>query len=201
MSDALFLKLLSYEDKFSAMKEVIKALSEGHNLNGTAYIVNPTSFSLIPGSTFAYWTSEYIRKIFASLPFVEGNERTVKQGLATADDFRFVRLWWEVKPEKTIMTTWEMTSEQVRMQTFHGKYWIPLAKGGAYSPYYSDLHLVVNWGRDAEELRNIKDPLTGKSFSYLRNTGFYFIAGLTWPRRTTSEISARILPQGSIFAD
>ena len=42
MSDALFLKLLSYEDKFSAMKEVIKALSEGHNLNGTAYIVNPT---------------------------------------------------------------------------------------------------------------------------------------------------------------
>ena len=50
---------------------------------------------------------------------------TAKQGLATADDFRFVRLWWEVAPE-----TIGYSPEDTRQ----GKGWVHFAKGGAFSP-------------------------------------------------------------------
>jgi hypothetical protein len=45
------------------------------------------------------------------------------------------------------------------------KLWVPLAKGGDYSPYYADLHLVVNWKNDGEEIKswvvsNASDPTT-----------------------------------------
>jgi hypothetical protein len=32
-----------------------------------------------------------------------------------------------------------------RKRTHEGKRWVPFAKGGEYSPYYADIHLVVNW--------------------------------------------------------
>ena len=201
MGNALFLRLLSSKDKALEMVSYINGLNEGRNVNFNSYIISPNAFRKIPGSAFAYWISEQIRHIFSTFPPFEGSGRTAKQGLATADDFRFLRLDWEVSREKIIASTQEITSEEIINQTFQGKYWVSFAKGGAYSPYYADLHLVVNWQNDAEALKNFKNPQTGKSFSYLRNTSFYFLAGLTWSRRTTSGISIRVLPQGCIFAD
>src|SRR5260370_42429647 len=101
MSEALFLRLLPYEDKSSVLAETIAAIHDNHYLNSVVYAVDPTSFSQVPDSPFAYWVSEHIRHVFTELPAFENEGRTVKQGLATADDFRFVRLWWEVKPENT----------------------------------------------------------------------------------------------------
>src|SRR5258708_23388143 len=100
MSEALFLRILRYDDKSVALIESIKAAEEGLSLNWNVYVVEAVSFGQIPGSTFAYWVSERIRHVFTELPAFEGKGRTVKQGLATADDFRFVRLHWEVSPEK-----------------------------------------------------------------------------------------------------
>jgi len=57
----------------------------------------------------------------------------------------------------------------------------------------------VNWERDGEEIRNHIDPVTGRLNSRPQNTDFYFRPGLTWPLRTTSGISFRVLPSGSIF--
>ena len=77
-----------------------------------------------------------MRRLFQELRPFESEGRAVKQGLATADDFRFVRLWTEVPPEKI------------------GTKWFPFAKGGAYSPYYADLHLVVNWENGRGDTRS-----------------------------------------------
>src|SRR5690606_34166550 len=88
----------------------------------------------------------------------------------------------------------ETTPEDFRRQTFAGKRWVPFAKGGEYSPYYADLHLVINWERDGEELQAF-------SRSVIRNPDFYFRPGLTWSRRTQSGLSVRSLPAGAIFGD
>lgn len=45
-----------------------------------------------------------------------------------------------------------MFREWCRHRTYEGKRWLPFAKGGEYAPYYSDLHLVVNWERDGQEI-------------------------------------------------
>jgi hypothetical protein len=76
-----------------------------------------------------------------------------------------------------------------------------LAKGGSYSPFYADLHLVGNWAGDGKEIRNLFNPETGKLNSRPQNTEFFGRPGLTWPRRTQGGLSLRALPRGCIFAD
>ncbi len=154
-----------------------------------------------PGSPFAYWVSERIRRLFTELPPFEGEGRTAKQGLATADDFRFIRAWWEVPPEKILTGSPDTTPEEFRRMTFEGKRWGPFAKGGAYSPYYADIHLVVNWERNGEEMKAWADPLYGNSgwSRIIKSVDFYFRPGLTGPLRA-GRFAPSILPSGSIFS-
>lgn len=176
---ATFIRALRDEDKAAALLE-----AAGNPGDSRRFTVSPASFSQVPGSPLCYWVSDRIRRLFVELPPFEGEGRTVKQGLATADDFRFVRAWWEVPRE---------SEARSREETMAGKRWVPFAKGGAYSPYYADVHLVVNWERDGEEIRNFDR-------AFIRNEDFYFRPGLTWPRRTNG-LSFRALPRGCVFAD
>ncbi len=101
MSTAIFLRLLRDQDKAAALAEAVAAVRAGRTLNPSTelragpvvYAVDPASFRQVPSSPFAYWVSERIRRLFTELPPFESEGRTVKQGLATADDFRFVRAW------------------------------------------------------------------------------------------------------------
>ena len=101
MKDTLFIRLLHHEDKGTALAERISALGEGR-ADGDVYAVDPESFRQVPNTPFCYWVSERIRRLFQELPPFESEGRTVKQGLATADDFRFVRAWWEVPAERIL---------------------------------------------------------------------------------------------------
>lgn len=172
----LFIRALGDEDKASALHVAISSCDDARRFS-----VYPASFAQVPNSPLCYWVSDRVRRLFRELPPFEAEGRTVKQGLATADDFRFVRLWTEVPPEKI------------------GAKWFPFAKGGAYSPYYADLHLVVNWENEGEEIRALADPATGRQLSRPQNTQFYFRPGLTWPLRA-AKFGPSILPTGSIFS-
>ena len=81
-----FIRLLADEDKKGALAGSIDALR-----GSGVFFTDPGKFSMIPGSPFAYWVSDRIRRLFVELPAFEGEGRTAKQGLATADDPRFVR--------------------------------------------------------------------------------------------------------------
>ncbi len=197
----LFFRLLKESDKAGALTEEVRAVREGRG-SGRRFAVDPGSFSQVPTSPFAYWVSERVRRLFRELPPFEGEGRTVKVGLQTSDDFRFVRCWWEVPPGRILDGArgpdWREDLEGFqawcRRRTFEGKRWVPFAKGGAYSPYYADLHLVVNWERDGGEIAAFDR-------AYIRNAAYYFRPGLTWPRRTTSSMSIRPLPAAVTFGD
>lgn len=161
----------------SSLAEAVTALREGRTA-APVHEVDPISFRQIPNAPFAYWVSERIRRIFTELPAFEGEGRTVRQGLATANDFRFVRTSWETPTNS---------------KNAAGCIWFPFAKGGSYSPFYADVFLKVNWGGDGAEL----DTFSG---SVIRNANFYFRPGLTWPRRTNG-LSFRALPASCVFAD
>jgi hypothetical protein len=124
---------------------------------------------------------------------------------ATADDFRFVRAWWEVPPERIVRGTVQTSLEEFRRQTFEVRRWVPFAKGGEYSPYYADVHLVVNWECEGAEVKNNLNERGGvrSNVWMLKDTAvhFFFRPGLTWPRRTNSNFGIRALPSGCIFAD
>jgi hypothetical protein len=174
------------------------------------FVTSPQAFQDVPGAPFSYWVSERIRRLFTELPPFGGQDRTVKQGLATADDFRFLRAWWEVSPARILDGAngpdWrgDLIAFQAwcRQRTFDGRCWVPFAKGGAYSPYYADLHLVVNWERDGKRIKEFVVTLPGTSHWSRRvaSDSYYFRPGLTWPRRTNG-LSFRALPAGCVFGD
>ena len=186
-----FIRLLAEEEKVRVLSDSITGLHRG-KVASTLFSINPDKLSRIPGSPFAYWVSDRIRQLFVELPSFEGSGRTIKQGLATADDFRFVRAWWEVDPARTVTGTAETTPDEFRAQTFTGKKWALFTKGGEYSPYYADVHLVVNWESDGKELHDFPR-------AYIRNEDCYFRPGLTWPLRTQLGFNMRQFPTGAIF--
>ncbi len=208
-SMATFFRLLDAEDKGEALRAAIAKMNGGEAEEHT-YEADPASFRLIPGSPFAYWVSDSLRRKFRELPPFEGDGRTVRVGLQTSDDFRFVRAWWEVPPERILYVPAKAEElndperlcryqEACREATRRGRYWVPFAKGGEYSPYYADLHLVVNWRDDGMEIRNFVGP-NGRLASRPQNTDYYFRPGLTWPASTVKGFNVRVMPAGCIFA-
>ena len=172
--NTLVVRLLEAENKGTALEDTLTAWRNGQE-TGLTFAPDPETFREVPGSPFAYWVSDRIRALFKELPPFESEGRTVKQGLATADDFRFVRCWWEVDPATL------------------GKKWFPFAKGGKYSPFYADVHLVVNWEDGGQEIYAFDK-------AFVRNASFFFRPGLTWPIKNRGNFKPRALPVGSIFA-
>ncbi len=189
--ESLFFRLLADADKAAALRDQTLKVSETFRVSPPTYAVDPVFFRQVPGSPFAYWVSERVRRLFQELPPFEGEGRTVRVGLQTGDDFRFVRCWWEVPPTQIVTGSAGTTPTDFRQQTFT-KRWVPFAKGGAFSPYYADLHLVVNWARDGEELRNFDR-------SVIRNEVSYFYPGLTWAYRT-HRLCLQELPPGVVIS-
>ena len=94
----LFFRLLAAGDKAAALADAVDSVREGRGPVPSVHQADPQSFRQIPGSPFAYWVGEAIRRKFVELPPFEGEGRTVRLGLSTKNDARFVRLFWEVAP-------------------------------------------------------------------------------------------------------
>lgn len=188
MTYTTFFRLLKtpIDDKGEALAAQIAALNAAGHAEET-FTLNPADLSLIPGSPFAYWVGDTIRKLFTTLPSMTASGISIQHGASTKNDFRFLRLWWEVPPGEVGQ---------------HSR-WAPFAKGGAYSPYHFDVHILVNWANNAQEIHNYlvqRYPyLQGNTDWVLHPESTYFRRGLTWPNSTTLHMSTRALPTGCVF--
>ena len=179
-----FIRLLKEIDRPSATREAI-AKYRSMGIDGRVYSLDLSDFEAIPGSPMAYWMSHSIRRLFKDLDPLEGAAGHAGKGHDTGDDKRFIRAFWEVSPASLAIETGD--------SSVNGR-WVACAKGGSYSPYWSDVNLVVDWANDGSE---IKEHPKG----YARNNHFNFKCGVTWPRRTNSGLGVRIKPKGSILVD
>jgi hypothetical protein len=176
----LFLRLLAEDDKEAGLSRAIADLAAGRE-NKLAYSVDPDSFRQVPGAPFAYWVSERIRRIFRDLPRFESNGRELRVGGQTSDDFCFLRLSWEVP-------------------ACSNRCWKPYQKGGDYSRYYSDIHLVADWDEERQTYRGFFGRI-GRTNEHPSSYQYFFRPGLTWSRRSQLGLSLRVLPSGCVFAD
>jgi len=190
-----FIRLLKERDRPAALRDAVSSRRLGR-YDARVFDLQLAKLEQIPGVPLAYWMSDSIRSVFAELAQVEGAGGTVRQGLATSDDFQFVRAAWEVDPEK-IGYERDDFSRACR--------WAFFAKGGEYSPFWADVHLLVQWGANGEAIKfevDRKYPYLNGNVSFVvKNESFYFRKGLTWPRRTNSGLGMRLLPKGVVFAD
>jgi hypothetical protein len=147
------------------------------------YAVSDDFFNELPGSQIAYWAPRSVLSIFKKFDKLEPHYAVVRNGMVTCDDFRFVRLIWEIPPASIGQTST----------------WCWFAKGGEYEPYFSPLHLAVKWNLDGRELEAFGESV-GNAARARQSSSFYFRQGLTYPARTTSGFSPRLLPSGVIFS-
>jgi hypothetical protein len=179
---ATFFRLLRDRDRADALADVVHR-HRADSPDERIYRVGLSELAQVPGAPFAYAMSPAIRALFAHLPALQASASVVV-GLQTGDDGQFVRAFWEVDPRRIARSVAETNTKR----------WVPFAKGGEYAPYWSDIHLVVDYQYEGKDLRDFDG-------SAVRNPQFYFRPGLTWPRRTNSALSVRVLPAGCAFAD
>jgi hypothetical protein len=153
------------------------ALRDCHARGRVRLDVARRDFSAVDGSPLAYRLGPLAHVFREAVP-LEPSWGIAAQGVATADDSRFVRCRWEL-PNEVVGP---------------GRDWVPFAKGGEFSRFYTDVYLAVLWRDNGAEIRRYDR-------AYIRNEQFYFKAGLTWPRRTQKGFNLRVLPEGCIFAD
>lgn len=187
VSDSIFIRLIGIDEKTSVLESLLRDPAAN---DGRFFLASPRDFERIPLSPFSYWTTNRVRALFGRLRPLCRDGLLAKVGLVTFDDFRFLRLFWEIPPDT---------------QSKGGR-WIRFAKGGTYQKWYTDVHLVVNWESDAKEMKALfmmyKDA--GRmvpGLGPLRDFPYYFYPGVTWPRSTAKGLNARALPKGVIFGD
>lgn len=154
--------------------------------NGRFAIAKQKDFERIPGSPIAYWVSKKIRETFTNnLPLSAVCKPT--QGLATADNGRFVRLWFEVAKNSI-----GFGCASAAASVASGRKFFPYNKGGAFRKWYGNQDYVVNWENDGQEIREFKG-------SVVRNPKTYFLESLSWSKISAGSIAFRYFPQGFVY--
>ena len=146
----------------------------------------------ISGSPIAYWISPKTRDSFMAKDSI-GTVAPPKQGLATADNEHFLRLWHEVNIHK-IGFGLASCEEAVTSK----KKFFPYNKGGAFRRWYGNRDYVVNWENDGFEIKNFRDE-KGKVRSRPQNLQYYFRPAITWSDVTSGSFSGRYAEQGFMF--
>ena len=179
-----YIKLSDFK---GAKNQPIKTLEAVKNPNcNWRFQAKQKDFEKIPGSPIAYWVSDKVREIFEKNQKL-GDIGEAKQGLATADNNRFLRLWNEVNYNKI---GYNMSNSQEALES--RKKWFPCNKGGSFRKWYGNQEIIVNWEKDGFELKDFKN-------SVIRNPSYYFKEALTWSTISSSDCSFRYSPIGNIF--
>lgn len=164
-----------------------------HSDNGLKlyFEANQSDFEKIPGCPIGYWVSPNVLRIFTSNLALSA-VCSPTQGLATADNARFLRLWFEVSRSRI-----GFGFENAALAARSGLKWFPHNKGGGFRRWYGNQDCIVNWENDGFEIKNFKDN-KGKLLSRPQNTNVYFKSAVSWSVICSNKLNFRFYPVGVI---
>lgn len=144
--------------------------SEAKRLKLLAAIQNPDcgwfyrrdadTFKQIPGIPIAYWASDALLDAFGNAKQLSEYGKP-RQGLATGENARFVREWWEVDDCKSVYSCGSI-QESIESACK----WFPYNKGGDFRKWYGNNECVINWENNGGLVREF-------SGSVIRNPDFF----------------------------
>jgi type II restriction/modification system DNA methylase subunit YeeA len=151
------------------------------------YHASAHDFGRLPGNPISYWASKKTLDIFEATPRMEEIVEA-RQGLATADNGRFLRIWAEVSFDKIGLN---LASREAALAS--NRKWFPYNKGGEFRKWYGNQEYLVNWESDGHEIAAFRPK------SVIRNPGYYFKESVSWSDVTSSANAFRWYPSGFIF--
>ncbi|HBY56385.1 MAG TPA: BREX-1 system adenine-specific DNA-methyltransferase PglX [Candidatus Atribacteria bacterium] len=190
-NNSFFMNLQPYKNQINKknifLSSYIDYLNDRKNKHN--FVLKQNSFGIIDSHPFIYWISDNFRNKFSKNSLEK--YCNIVQGLATANNARFLRGWWEVNKE-------EISKDYKK----DGKKWVPYSKGGPFAKWYGNLWLLVNWENNGQE---VKEYVVSK-YDYVnnyqwivKNEEYYFKEGITYSASGSKGISFRYLPQNYIF--
>lgn len=117
-----------------------------------------------------------------------GEVAPAKQGLATADNERFLRQWFEVSGDRSYMHARDREDAKAS-----GARWFPHNKGGEFRKWWGNQNFVINWQDDGRELWDFKR-------AFIRNPDYCFRSCVSWSNVSSGEPSFRLYEASSIFS-
>ena len=159
-------------------------------LTGTSdlcFSARPHTLLALPGARLAYWLSPAMTRAF-TMGKPLGEVTAPKQGLATADNARFLRQWFEVSRSRTCFDADSRETAAAR-----GAKWFPHLKGGEFRKWWGNQDHIINWEHDGAELWDFRPR------SVVRNPDYYCKPAISWSNVSSGEPSFRSYEQGSIF--
>ncbi len=186
-----FLRLVDGDSEAEKERQLLRAI--GDRDCGWIYSSSSSDFTKIPGGPIAYWVGE---KLLAA--FKEEKLRDVadaRQGMATSDNERFLRLWHEVDFENTCFQC-KSSSESERRD----EKWYAYNKGGSFRRWYGNNEHVVNWHKNGQELKGFVEELNKiRPGGRLKNQEYYFLENITYSALSSGLFSARYNSAGCLF--
>jgi hypothetical protein len=161
---------------------------DGNLVDAKVYYPNvkQKDFEKIPGCPIGYWVSQKIFSAFGGNLALSAVCRPT-QGLATADNARFVRYWSEVSLCKI---GFNMKNDKEALAS--GKKWFPCNKGGGFRKWYGNQSEIINWEKNGYEIKNF-------SGSVIRNEDVYFMQSVSWNMISSGALSFRYFPEGFVL--
>ncbi|QSQ94737.1 BREX-1 system adenine-specific DNA-methyltransferase PglX [Acinetobacter indicus] len=184
--------ILDYKGVYKRLFEKQGSVSSNDELDNIfklskSFYASANDFKKIPGSPVAYWVSHKVRAIFETSPSM-GDVADARQGLATADNNRFLRFWQEVAIQKV-----GFGMESRDQAKLSAKKWFPYNKGGEFRKWYGNQEYLINWENDGKELFDFMPN------SVIRNPTYYFKPSIGWSFVSSSYFGVRYYPKGFIF--
>ena len=171
-TEGVFLNVLSATDKAAAIQSVVASQCIGAN----AFCRSINDFTRISGEPWVYSIPNRIIDHYArkTIGDVFGSARS---GICSGDDFRFLRLFWEVQ------------TSAIGRRGF-----IPFSKGGECLPLVDPVHLLLDWRAQGRDVRLWPGARVQGVDCFFRN-------GISYPLRTFSALAARFVPGGTITSN
>ena len=153
-----------------------------HVSNGEFARLDLGALAVIPGSPLCLHAAPSVLGQWHRDRTLDPHSAVVATGNHTFDDFRFLRLHYEVV---------RSTSESQ---------WVTYDKGGEYQPFYSPATLVINWANGGAEVRAINVQRHGSDAQVMQSSRYWRRAGLCYTHVSSVGFSPRLLPEDSIFS-
>ena len=192
-------KLRQYKGIYCRLVDENPVEKESNFLSGrNRFVSAQKNYENIIDTPISYQLSDAVYRVFKREQFLK-DFGTARQGLATSDNARFLRLWSEVEWGNIGFGLLSCEETLQRKEK-----WYPYIKGGSYRRWYPNKEYVVNYQNDGSEIKKsvmIKYSYLSSPDFVVKNTSTYFKAGITWSDVATGKFSARWVPAGYIYAD
>ena len=181
----------TYKEEGRKEEELLSILKNGH---GKLHQQKQDLFNKLPNNVITYRMNSKLASLFETESPL-GSISQTRQGLATSDNNRFIRLWMEVLYNDIRFT---VPSKEEALKS--GVKWFPFNKGGAFRRWYGNRDYVVNWQDDGREMKELASELYHSYSRTIKNEGYYFKKAITWSDITSGCFSGRIYGEGTIFS-